>query len=45
MNKRRQTLLNEPQPDVTQAETYTSGLPDGLFSNPKSPIWVNFGVP
>jgi hypothetical protein len=22
-----------------------SGLPDGLFSNQKIPIWVNFGVP
>jgi hypothetical protein len=21
------------------------GLPDGLFSNQKSQIWVNFGVP
>jgi hypothetical protein len=22
-----------------------SGLPDGLFSNQKIPIWVNFGEP
>jgi hypothetical protein len=23
----------------------TPGMPDGLFSNKKIPIWVNFGVP
>jgi hypothetical protein len=22
-----------------------AGLPDGIFSNPKIPIWVNFGGP
>jgi hypothetical protein len=25
--------------------SFTSGLPDGLFSNQKSHIWVNFGGP
>jgi hypothetical protein len=24
---------------------YTSGLPDGLFSNQKNTIWLNFGGP
>jgi hypothetical protein len=23
----------------------SSGLPDGLFSNQKVPVWVNFGGP
>jgi hypothetical protein len=26
-------------------ETFGPGLPDGLFSNQKIPIWVNFGGP
>jgi hypothetical protein len=34
-NHFRQLLLNDVHP----------GLPDGLFSNQKSQIWVNFGGP
>jgi hypothetical protein len=30
---------------VWHCTTYTPGLPDGLFSNQKSQIWVNFGGP
>jgi hypothetical protein len=26
-----------------KVNTYPAGLPDGIFSNPKIPIWVNFG--
>jgi hypothetical protein len=27
-----------------QDQTTGPGLPDGIFSKPKIPIWVNFGV-
>jgi hypothetical protein len=33
--RRRQTMTSDSKP----------GLPDGLFSNQKIPIWVNFGRP
>jgi hypothetical protein len=25
--------------------TFVPGMPDGIFSKPKIPIWENFGVP
>jgi hypothetical protein len=30
---------------IKNNQTSWTGLPDDVFSKPKSPIWVNFGVP